>query len=250
MAIIKGKFGHKTDIGLVRPSNEDKAYACIDAQSCVLLSVCDGMGGYMKGDRASKLATDILQQSFLSKIRFMSTIQIEWWISKTVKKINTAVYEESQRNEKVKGMGTTLCFAIFYKNKIFVVNIGDSRCYRVDEEQITQLTRDQTYVEYLVSVGDISEQEKLTSKDRHALMNFVGKEKNINYSLNIWPNEKKTILLCSDGLYNNASNQQIFSGIASKERLDQKINTLIGIAKANGGTDNIAISVWEPYDHD
>ena len=101
-------------------SNEDQALAMINQHGNILLLVCDGMGGYMKGDRASKLATDILQQSFLSKIRFMSTIQIEWWISKTVKKINTAVYEESQRNEKVKGMGTTLCFAIFYKNKMFI----------------------------------------------------------------------------------------------------------------------------------
>ena len=81
-------------------------------------------------------------------------------------------------------------------------------------------------------------------------MNYLGQHKTVNYEYLSVKNEGKTILLCSDGLYNNASNKQIFSAINNKERLDQKINTLIGIAKANGGTDNIAISIWEPYKND
>ena len=117
----------------------------------------------------------------------------------------------------------------------------------LEKDKINQVSRDQTLVEYQVSKNEISTDEKLISKDRHVLMNFVGKNRNINFELKVIENEKKIILICSDGLYNNASNQQIFSVLDSSDRLEQKINTLIGIAKANGGTDNIAVSMWEPY---
>lgn len=248
--MIKGRFGSKTDIGLVRASNEDKAQSLIDSEGNVLLVVCDGMGGYMKGDFASKIAVDIISAAFTSKRRWFFSWQIKMWISKIVKSINYSVYNESAYNKAFEGMGTTLVMAIFFKDKIFIANIGDSRCYELEENEIKQLTRDQTYVEYLVSHDEITPEQKLTSKDRHALMNFIGHKKTVDFELIERKNEGKTILLCSDGLYNNASNKQIFSALSNKDRLDQKISTLIGIAKANGGTDNIAVSIWEPYKND
>ena len=248
--MIKGRFGSKTDIGLVRASNEDKALSIIDAYGNVLLCVCDGMGGYMKGDFASKIAVDIINAAFASKKRWVFPFQVSNWISKVVKSINYSVYSESVDAEKFKGMGTTLVMAIFFKDNIYIANIGDSRCYMLEEEKVKQLTRDQTYVEYLLSHNKITQEEKLTSEDRHALMNFVGKNKTIDFEYKVVKNERKTILLCSDGLYNNASDKQIYSALNSDERLDQKISTLIGIAKANGGTDNIAVSLWEPYKND
>ena len=248
--MIKGRFGCKTDIGLVRASNEDKALSLIDAYGNVLLCVCDGMGGYMKGDFASKIAYDIVSSAFTSKRKWMFSFQVTKWVSKIIKSINYSVYNESMDAENFKGMGTTLVLAIFFKDNIYIANVGDSRCYMLEEDDIKQLTRDQTYVEYLLSHKQITADEKLTSKDRHALMNYIGMHKNVDYEYKIVKNEKKTILLCSDGLYNNASNKQIFSALKSEDRLDQKISTLIGIAKANGGTDNIAVSLWEPYKND
>ena len=248
--MIKGRFGCKTDIGLVRASNEDKALSLIDADGNVLLVVCDGMGGYMKGDFASKIAQDILISGFNSKKKWLFPFQVSQWVSKIIKSINYSVYTEATDSDNFKGMGTTLVMAIFFKDNIYIANIGDSRCYMLKDDKVEQLTRDQTYVEYLLSHNKISEDEKLTSKDRHALMNFIGKNKVVDYEYKVVKNERKTILLCSDGLYNNASDKQIFSALNSDERLDQKISTLIGIAKANGGTDNIAVSVWEPYKND
>lgn len=250
MAQIKGRYASATDIGLVRPSNEDKAISLIDDQNVALLCVCDGMGGYMKGDFASKIAVDIVTAAFVNKVKWYFVGQVKRWIAKIIKNINYSVFSESQDSEKFKGMGTTMCLAIMFKSKIIIANIGDSRCYRIGDEKIEQLTRDQTYVEYLLSIGKIDEQEKLTSKDRHALMNFIGQKKTINYVLSVIENTKKPILVCTDGLYNNASEKQIYSAMSSNERLDQKIDTLIGIAKANGGTDNIGISIWEPFKYD
>lgn len=248
--MVKGRFGSQTDIGLVRKSNEDKALSLIDSQGDILLCVCDGMGGYMKGDFASKIAVDVITAAFRSHIKWIFNFQLKLWISKVVKSINFSVFSEAQDSEKLSGMGTTLCMAILFKNKIFVVNVGDSRCYKLESEKIVPLTKDQTYVEYLLTAGKISEQEKLTSKDRHVLMNFIGQKKEVNYVLDVYKNDASTIMLCSDGLYNNATDKQIFAALDSTERLDQKINTLIGIANANGGSDNIAISIWEPYKHD
>ena len=248
--MIKGRFGCKTDIGLVRASNEDKALSLIDADGNVLLVVCDGMGGYMKGDFASKIAQDILISGFNSKKKWLFPFQVSQWVSKIIKSINYSVYTEATDSDNFKGMGTTLVMAIFFKDNIYIANIGDSRCYMLKDDKVEQLTRDQTYVEYLLSHNKISEDEKLTSKDRHALMNFIGKDKIVDFEYKVVKNERKTILLCSDGLYNNASDKQIFSALKSEERLDQKISTLIGIAKANGGTDNIAVSLWEPYKND
>ena len=248
--MIKGRFGSKTDSGLVRASNEDKALSLIDADGNILLCVCDGMGGYMKGDFASKIATDVITAAFTSKKRWVFSFQVSNWISKIIKSINYSVYNEASDTENLKGMGTTLVMAVFFKDNIYIANIGDSRCYVLESDKVEQLTRDQTYVEYLLSHDKISADEKLTSKDRHALMNFIGKSRNIDFEFKIVKNDKKTILLCSDGLYNNASDKQIFSALNSEERLDQKISTLIGIAKANGGTDNIAVSLWEPYKND
>lgn len=248
--MIKGRFGSRTDIGLVRASNEDKALSLIDAEGNVLLCVCDGMGGYMKGDFASKIAIDVISSAFMSKRRWFFSFQVSKWINRIVNSINYSVYNEATDTENFKGMGTTLVMAIFFKDNIYIVNVGDSRCYMLEKDNIVQLTRDQTYVEYLASHNKISEDEKHISRDRHALMNFVGKSKHIDYEYKIVKNLRKTVLLCSDGLYNNASDKQIYSALNSEERLEQKISTLIGIAKANGGTDNIAVSLWEPYKND
>lgn len=247
---IKGKFANKTDIGLVRETNEDKAISLIDSEGNILLCVCDGMGGYMKGDFASKIAVDTVLAAFTSKHRFIFDFQVKHWIDKVIKSINYSVYSESQDSENFRGMGTTLCMAVLFKDKIFIANVGDSRCYLASKEQLEQITRDQTLVEYQLARHEINEDQKLTSKDRHALMNYIGKKPIVNYELKVIPNERKIILLCTDGLYNNASNKQVFSGVSTNERLDQKINTLIGVAKANGGTDNIAISIWEPINND
>ena len=247
---IKGLFGSKTDIGLVRPTNEDKALSLIDADGNILLCVCDGMGGTRKGDMASRIAVDVISSAFNSKRTWMFSHQVTNWIEKIIKQINFSVFNESEDTESFKGMGTTLVMAIFFKENIYIANVGDSRCYMLDEDKVIQLTRDQTYVEYLASHDHIKEDEKLTSKDRHALMNFIGKSKNVDFEFKMIKNPRKTVLLCTDGLYNNASNKQIFSALNSDERLDQKISTLIGIAKANGGTDNIAVSIWEPQKND
>lgn len=246
--VIKGQFCAKTDIGNVRVTNEDQAFCLINPEGNVLLCVCDGMGGHNKGDYASNLAANIISEEFRKVNGFLSHLSLRMWVSRTLKKVNTQIYKEAEDDVIYKDMGTTLVMAILWKDEVHVINVGDSRAYFKKYASMKQLTEDQTYVDYLYKTGKISEDEMKTHKDRHVLMNAIGTFPSVSYTYNIYPNVKDPILLCSDGLYNNASEAEIHSVLSTNERVDQKVNSLIEVAKSNGGSDNIAIAYWEPND--
>lgn len=246
----KGQFAAKTDIGLVRQTNEDQACALINASGNVLLCVCDGLGGHNKGDYASQIAIDTLSEEYRKKNGFLSSFSVKTWIARTMRKINKAIYDEAQKDPANKGMGTTMILAVLFDDEVFVTNAGDSRAYFVRKNKLEQLSTDQTYVEYLYSAGKITKEEMETSSQRHILMNAVGTLPSASFTTKVYPNNGHPILLCSDGLYNNATEGEIYSALSTTERIDQKIDTLIGIAKSNGGSDNIGIAYWEAYKHD
>ena len=101
-----------------------------------------------------------------------------------------------------------------------------------------------------MSLGKITKEEMETSSQRHVLMNAVGTFPSVSYDVKFYANNGKPILVCTDGLYNNATEAEIHSALSTNERVDQKIETLIGIAKSNGGSDNIGIAYWEANKHD
>lgn len=247
---IKGQFISKTDIGLVRMINEDRAISLVNAYGDVLLCVCDGLGGHNKGDYASELAVSILSETFRDKIHFHCSLDVRFWIYKVLNKINRAINEEASHNEKYADMGTTIVLTILHGNKIYTAYAGDSRAYSVLNRDLLKLTSDQTYVEYLYQTGQIKKEEMATSQERHKLINALGTYPSVSYSIIVKKNEFKAVLLCSDGLYNNANDSDIKACVTSDERVEQKVDTLIGIAKSNGGSDNIAISYWERNSND
>ncbi len=247
---IKGQFGSKTDIGRVRITNEDQALSLINASGDVLLAVCDGMGGHNKGDYASRIARDTIVEEFRNKSGFLTKYGPRFWLAKTIKKVNTNIYNEAQSNPEYKDMGTTAVLALFHEDLIFLLNVGDSRAYSVTFSGLKQLTSDQSYVEYLYKTGKISAAEKNTSQDRHILMNAIGPFPSISYEITVIQNMKNPILLCSDGIYNNLSDKEIHSVLRTNERVEQKIASLISIGNANGGTDNMAVSYWEAIEND
>ena len=138
----------------------------------------------------------------------------------------------------------------WYKDLIFIVNVGDSRAYAIRFNDIKRLTEDQTYVEYLYRTGKISEEEMSTSSQRHILMNAIGTFPSTSFEIKVYQNLKNPILLCSDGVYNNATDAEIHSALRTNERIEQKIDSLIAIANSNGGSDNMAISYWEAIEND
>ena len=147
-------------------------------------------------------------------------------------------------------MGTTLSIAIIRKKKLFTAQVGDSRIYSLKNKELTQLTEDQTYVGYLYRTGQITKEEMATHPKRHMLMNALGVYPTLNIDIKVRKYEDETMLLCSDGLYNNASETTISSVLSNKDTPEEKVNELISIANNNGGSDNIAVVIWESNNAD
>lgn len=242
---VSGSFASLTDIGKVRLTNEDNASGCVNAYGDVLLIVCDGMGGNQKGEYASKIAIEEIISYFMSKKKFITQVEIIRWIYKIIRKTNKVIFKESTKDEKYKGMGTTLTLCIIHKDKIAIAQIGDSRCYLVKENELLQMTEDQSYVQYLYRIGQIKKEEIATHPKRHVLMNALGIYPTSNVDVSIHNYNSESILLCSDGLYNNVLESDIFQILKGNNSTNQKAKELITLANNNGGSDNIAVVLWE-----
>ncbi|MCR5349135.1 MAG: Stp1/IreP family PP2C-type Ser/Thr phosphatase [Bacilli bacterium] len=245
----KGHFASKTDRGRVRITNEDQAFVVTNFHGEVLMVVCDGMGGQNKGDYASKMALDYIVERFQTKRRgpvFLS----KSWLRRTIREANAMIYDEAQSKPIYADMGTTCVAVLIQGNHLIVANSGDSRAYTYDERGLVRLTQDQTYVDFLYRSGQIAERERDSSPDRHILMNALGIYPSANLDIKVHPYCGETVLLCSDGLYNNVSEPEIRAVLSTDERVDLKVSSLIAEANANGGSDNVGIALWEASRND
>ena len=242
---LTGRFSFKTDIGKVRLSNEDQACALINASGNVLLVVCDGMGGQSKGDLASSLAINTVISSFKSRKGFMNRYFAKFWVGNVIREANRCVYEQSRSNPSYEGMGTTLTLLLIIKDTAILGHVGDSRCYFLRNREFEQMSEDQTYVGYLLRTQQITEEEALIHPKRHVLMNALGVYPSASIDIKSFPYMGETVLLCSDGLYNNVPKNDIASVLKSEDSVEQKVNELIAIGNKNGGSDNIAVVIWE-----
>lgn len=245
MKIISGNFCYKTDVGQVRMTNEDQAFAITNSKGRVLLIVCDGMGGQNRGDLASRLAMSIISEEFKKFPKISNKLNDRFWMRNAIRKANNEIFSESYKNPKYKGMGTTLTAIVINDKYLVVAQIGDSRAYTLKNDQLMQITEDQTYVDYLYRTGQITKEEILTHPKRHVLLNALGINPSVDVDIRVVDYGHEPLLLCSDGLYNNVKVADIEAIIKTDETVEQKCESLIKVANANGGSDNIAISYWE-----
>ena len=244
---FSGQFNYLCDQGKVRKSNEDVVKGLLNTNNDVLLFVADGMGGHNKGEYASNLILNCLTRDFLEKKFFFNSIDAYSWLIKEGKKINTKMFDYQEKNEDFKGMGSTLCAVIITKSKFIVMNVGDSRCYILKDKKLIQMTEDHTYVNYLVKSGQISEKEALIHPKRHYLTNCVGINPSFSCDISIHEYHGEPIFICSDGLYNNVSIQDIEANLNTKVLTNEKVKNLVNLANFNGGTDNISCILWECF---
>ncbi len=240
-----GTYAYRTDIGKVRNNNEDQAVVLLNENGEVLLLACDGMGGANKGDLASKVALEEIKKAFHEKKKAHFKKQDSWWASKVIKAINAKIYDMAESNPVYKGMGTTLVMVIISDDNLMMVNLGDSRAYLDDGETLTQISEDQTYVRYLVSTGKIKASEADSHPERHVLMNALGIFPSVSLAFSFRKYHGESVLLCTDGIYNQLSNEEIHALISTNERADQKVTGLIMAANAAGGSDNEGVAYWE-----
>ena len=243
---LTGRFFYRTDVGKVRLNNEDQAIALTNASGNVLLVVCDGMGGQNKGDLASSLAVNTIVSSFKNRKGFMNSYFARLWVGQAIREANKSIYEQSQSNPNYHGMGTTVTLLLIIKDVAIMGHVGDSRCYFLkSRHDLVQMSEDQTYVGYLIRTGQITPEQALTHPKRHVLMNALGIYPSASIDIKVFPYLGEEVLLCSDGLYNNVPIEDIAAVIKGNDSVEQKVNELIAIGNKNGGSDNIAVVLWE-----
>lgn len=232
-----------TDVGKNRLTNQDYVYCKSDAVGNLpnIFIVADGMGGHKAGDVASVTAVDAVLKSInnTSKTDVISIIEEAIFIS------NKTLYEKSKTNAEWAGMGTTLVLATVLEDTIIVANVGDSRLYLIDDN-IHQITRDHSYVEEMVSIGEIDKSEARTHSKKNIITRAIGVEEKTHadfFEVQFKKGDK--LLMCSDGLTNMVEDKDILSVVKECNDLETTIHKLIDLANESGGKDNIAVLIAE-----
>lgn len=243
---LSGNYYCLTDKGKVRKINEDYASALINPFGNVLMVVADGMGGASKGEVASSNLVNHITHSFISlEKEFKNEKAMHKWVYKVVKEANAKIYLKANSDEKFKGMGTTLSLVLLVKDKLLTAQVGDSRVYLFVDNKLTQITEDQTYVNFLIKSKGMPKEIANTHPKRHELTNALGTKRRLNVDINVRDYHRERILICSDGLYNNVPENDMASIIRGNDSLDKKANQLITFGNFNGGSDNMALILWE-----
>ena len=224
----------RTDAGRRRKHNED-SYLTMPEQS--LFVIADGMGGYAAGEVASQLAVDVIAEAFRTKTFVgdpdASRPRRGDELVRAIGMANLAILTQARANETQQGMGTTLVSCRFSPNKqrVYIAHVGDSRCYRIRDKQIKQLTEDHT----LGAAG-------ITGPAAAKLSRAVGIQDTVEVDLEIdAPRDDDHYILCSDGLSKMVPDEMIKDLVLSERDLDKGIAKLIETANERGGRDNISV---------
>lgn len=234
------KIAAQSDIGKHREINED-SYFVYRNDNLVGGFVADGMGGHQAGEIASSMVADIVKDYIISEFNTkMDYVETGEMIRCAFLTANEQIYRYAKKNEKLEGMGTTASLAIIYQGKLIVAHVGDSRVYMIGED-IRQITHDHSFVEELLRRGEITRQDASTHPNRNFITRAVGAEDTIKVDITITAYHGETVLLCSDGLTNMVSDEQIREIIQENEDLQEAADKLIALANKKGGKDNITV---------
>lgn len=231
-----------TDTGLVRKDNQD-SYGVIElsASGHTVCVVCDGMGGAAAGELASSIAVETFLQSLQGVLTAdASADQLQEMASYSVSLANKAIREYAEQHEECLGMGTTLVSVITRDGNAVVSNVGDSRAYRIFNEDIVCITKDHSLVASMVERGDITAEEARRHPNRNLITRALGPDANTvcdSYITTMDPGEY--ILLCTDGLVDTVTDQEILFEIVHGGPMETCLQRLVTIAKSNGAPDNI-----------
>ena len=232
-----------TDTGMIRSENQDTFRILKLSREQLLTLVCDGMGGAKSGNIASKIAADIFCDEIKKNTRSsMKQEQIDTMLLDAVELANKAVYEQSQLGDEYKGMGTTLVAAFFQKNSVTVVNVGDSRAYLCSSDGISGITVDHSLVEMMVQRGEITREQAKTHPGKNLITRAIGTEADVEADLYHMLSDKGTaIVLCSDGLSNTMSDQEILFEVIHGTNRQDCCQRLVKIANYRGSPDNVTV---------
>lgn len=230
-----------TDPGRVRTQNQDTYQIEQLDRNTTLCIVCDGMGGAKSGNVASSLAVDV----FVEEVRRtwnadMDAEDIEQMLRGSVKLANFTVFDQAQQLEEFSGMGTTLVAALVQSKEVTVVNVGDSRAYRVNRDGIKRITTDHSLVQMMVDRGELTPEMARTYPGKNYITRAIGTEPVMDCDVFHFRVERgDCVLLCSDGLSNMMDDQEILFEVVHGVNKQYCCQRLLDIAKNRGAPDNV-----------
>lgn len=216
-----------------RRVNQDAVLVATLSTGAELAAVADGMGGYAGGEIASSRTLEVLRASLEAGRDFADAVRAA----------NAAVFQEASRSKKHRGMGTTLVALLRRGPHYIVVNVGDSRAYRVDEAGIQQLTLDHSFVADAIRAGQLSAEDAEKSRWRNAVTRAVGTQPELDVDTYgpFDALEPHAVVLCSDGLYRVVSDDDLRQAVMDATAPDQAVRELAAAAYEAGSEDNISV---------
>jgi len=250
-----------SDMGRVRKNNEDNSVVCNLSTGEVgvtpslrehdlgplgsLFMVADEMGGEASGEVASQLAAVTVPKRLYDNLKSLGTVSEANFVillREAIEYANQIIFQKALANPAYRGMGTTTTASALFGQHLFVGQVGDSRCYLIRNKQITQLTRDQTFLNYLKDIGAELPADPEKDSRKSILTQAVGSSETLDVKVTyIRVNQGDRILICSDGLYNMVPEADLLENAGRGDGLSDNCKALIEKANANGGTDNITV---------
>ncbi len=242
------KTAQLSDKGRVRQVNEDSVWVGNIQGEYVLGIVADGMGGHRAGDTASRLAVQTVISDLQGLEAGLSAEACRAALHDAILHANDVVFHVAQTSDDYHNMGTTVVAVLLKGSQGIIGHIGDSRAYLISEEGLRLITQDHSLVNELLKTGQISQEEAASHPRRNVLTRALGTDSEVSVELDhIELSSGEVLLLCSDGLSNMITRDQIETVALAGIALDERARHLVALALEAGGEDNITVALFE-YD--
>lgn len=245
--------GHGSDVGRVRPFNEDFHRVWrfpLEGGDLTLLAVADGMGGAAAGEVASKLATEVLDESFSRYVEearsHRPVVGIPTVIDKAMRLANRRVYAAAIKQPNRRGMGSTLTCVAIVKHRAYLGHVGDSRAFLVRGSKIYQLTKDHSWVEEQLEKGLLNEEEAESHEWRNLITRVLGTRPQVApdvVEMTVEPGD--VMVLSTDGMHGLVKPEEILAEVTANPDRQLNVEMLIALANERGGHDNITVVIFE-----
>jgi protein phosphatase len=243
------KIGMLTDVGQVRTVDEDSILAAdlsfgVNSESSkfLLLAVADGMGGHAKGEEASKIALNAIARAVIPDL--LNNTPFTKILEKGIQNANQDILDYTAENPEASGMGTTSVCAVVKDNQIHLANVGDSRAYRVSDDEICRVTKDHSYVQALIDEGEITEEQAREHPRKNEITRAVGIMSSIEVdTMKLTLDSDESLLLCCDGVIAHLSDDDIHKIIRDSPDPQTACQEIVDMANERGGSDNISLII-------
>ena len=240
-----------SDIGLQREGNED---SLLVEDSLGLYIVADGMGGHLAGEVASQVAVEMINKSYRKWLASetpedelfghpdRSLSKAGNYILSSIRLANRVIYEMAVEYEQYHGMGTTVSIVLVTPGLVVAANVGDSRIYMVRDGRLEKLSRDHTIVSEQVEMGVMSAEEAAVSPLKHILTRNLGSSETVDAEIfEIEPSNKDRLILCSDGLTDLVSDEEILTVTNKAEDPEKLCQKFVELVRSRGAHDNTTV---------